>query len=105
MPKGSTWDDVLDNARRQSMTDFDKERPLWRVTVLEGLPGGKSVVIQKLHHAIADGQGAVQLGLALLDFTPEPTDLGPMPPAPSCPTTCCRPRPSPTGAPRRGSRP
>ena len=82
MPKGSTWDDVLDNARRQSMTDFDKERPLWRVTVLEGLPGGKSVVIQKLHHAIADGQGAVQLGLALLDFTPEPTDLGPMPPAP-----------------------
>ena len=82
MPKGSTWDDVLDNARRQSMTDFDKERPLWRVTVLEDLPGGKSVVIQKLHHAIADGQGAVQLGLALLDFAEEGTDLGPMPPAP-----------------------
>ena len=39
MPKGSTWSDVLDFARRQSMTDFDKERPLWRVTVLEDLPG------------------------------------------------------------------
>ena len=82
MPKGSTWSDVLDFARRQSMTDFDKERPLWRVTVLEDLPGGKSVVIQKLHHAIADGQGAVQLGLALLDFAEEPADLGPMPPEP-----------------------
>ena len=82
MPKGSTWNDVLDFARRQSMTDFDKERPLWRVTVLEDLPGGKSVVIQKLHHAIADGQGAVQLGLALLDFDENGTDLGPMPDEP-----------------------
>ncbi len=82
MPEGSTWDDVLEEARRQSMADFDKDRPLWRVTLLEGLPGGKSVLVQKLHHAIADGQGAVQLGLALLDFTPETPDLGPMPDAP-----------------------
>lgn len=82
MPKGSVWTDVLDVARRASMADFDKDRPLWQVTVLEDLPGGKSVVIQKLHHAIADGQGAVQLGLALLDFAEEGTDLGPMPDAP-----------------------
>ena len=82
MPEGSTWEDVLEEARRQSMADFDKDRPLWRVTLLEGLPGGKAVLVQKLHHAIADGQGAVQLGLALLDFTEEGADLGPMPPAP-----------------------
>jgi len=82
MPEASDWADVLEVARRQSMTDFDKDRPLWRVTLLEGLPGGKSVLIQKLHHAIADGQGAVQLGLALLDFAPEGVDLGPMPEAP-----------------------
>ena len=82
MPKGSVWADVLDVARRASMADFDKDRPLWQVTVLEDLPGGKSVVIQKLHHAIADGQGAVQLGLALLDFAEESADLGPMPDAP-----------------------
>jgi diacylglycerol O-acyltransferase len=82
MPEGSTWADVLEVARRQSMTDFDKDRPLWRVTLLEGLPDGKAVMVQKLHHAIADGQGAVQLGLALLDFTPEGVDLGPMPEAP-----------------------
>jgi diacylglycerol O-acyltransferase len=82
MTENSTWDDVLEEARRQSMADFDKDRPLWRVTLLEGLPGGKAVLVQKLHHAIADGQGAVQLGLALLDFTPEGNDLGPMPEAP-----------------------
>jgi hypothetical protein len=79
---GASWDDVLTEARRQSMTDFDKERPLWRVTVVEGLAGGKAALIMKLHHAIADGQGTVQLGLALFDFTPEGSDLGPMPDAP-----------------------
>ncbi|MCH9710279.1 MAG: WS/DGAT domain-containing protein [Actinomycetia bacterium] len=82
MPKGSVWGDVLAEARRQSMSDFDKDRPLWQVTVLEDLPGGRSALIMKLHHAIADGQGTVQLGLALFDFVQEGADLGPMPPAP-----------------------
>ena len=84
--EGSTWEDVLDECRRQSMTDFDRDRPLWRVTVLEGLPGGKAAVISKLHHAIADGQGALQLGAALVDISPEGFDLGPMPDAPEAVT-------------------
>ena len=82
MAAGADWEDVLDECRRQSMTDFDRDRPLWRVTVLEGLPGGKAAVITKLHHAVADGQGALQLGAALVDLSPEGMDLGPMPRAP-----------------------
>ena len=79
MPARSRWADVLEDARRQSMTDFDRDRPLWRVTVLEGLSDGKAAVIVKLHHAIADGQGAVMLGAALFDFAAGDVDLGPMP--------------------------
>jgi WS/DGAT/MGAT family acyltransferase len=79
---GSDWDEVLQECRRQSMADFDRDRPLWKVTVLEGLPGGKAAVITKLHHAVADGQGAIQLGAALVDLTPEGVDLGPMPRSP-----------------------
>lgn len=82
MSTGATWGDVLDECRRQSMTDFDRDRPLWKVTLLEGLPGGRSAIITKLHHAVADGQGAIQLGAALVDLTPEGFDLGPMPRAP-----------------------
>ena len=74
MAEGSTWEDVLDECRRQSMTDFDRNRPLWRVTVLEGLPGGLSALITKLHHAVADGQGAIQLGAALVDLSEEGFD-------------------------------
>ena len=82
MPAGSTFDDVLEDARRQSMTDFDRDRSLWKVTVLEGLPGGRAAMIFKLHHAIADGQGALQLGAALVDLDAVGMDQGPMPAAP-----------------------
>ncbi len=77
-----SWEQVLDEVRRQSMTDFDLQRPLWRVTLLEGLEGDRSALIVKLHHAIADGQGAMMLGATVCDFAPEPPDLGPMPPEP-----------------------
>ena len=76
------WDQVLDEVRRQSMTDFDLQRPLWRVTVLEGLEGNRSALMIKLNHTIADGQGAMLLGATVVDFVPEGVDLGPMPEAP-----------------------
>ena len=77
-----TWDQVLDEARRQSMADFDLARPLWRLTLLEGLEGGRAALIIKLHHAIADGQGAMMLGATVIDLMPGDQDLGPMPAAP-----------------------
>ncbi len=82
MPAGSGWDDVLAEARKQSLTDFDRNRPLWQVTVLEGLPGGRAAVLTKLHHALVDGQGALQIGAVIADLTPDGADLGPMPPVP-----------------------
>ena len=76
------WDQVLDEVRRQSMTDFDLQRPLWRVTLLEGLEGNRSALMIKLNHTIADGQGAMLLGATVVDFVPDGVDLGPMPEAP-----------------------
>ncbi len=77
-----TWDQVLDEARRQSMTEFDLVRPLWQVTLIEGLADGRAALLVKLHHAIADGQGAMMLGATVIDLMPSGADLGPMPPAP-----------------------
>lgn len=48
-------------------TRLDPRRPLWELHVVTGLPGGRFAVLPKLHHALADGAGAVMLGLALLD--------------------------------------
>lgn len=56
---------------------LDRERPLWRMHVFEGLapgPGGQARVgvYTQLHHAAVDGQAAVALGQVLYDTTPEP---------------------------------
>ncbi len=82
LPDPGSWDQVLAETRRQSMADFDLARPLWRVTVIEGLQDGGAVLLFKLHHAIADGQGAMMLSATIIDMVPEESDLGPMPPAP-----------------------
>ncbi|MGW3471111.1 wax ester/triacylglycerol synthase family O-acyltransferase [Saccharopolyspora sp. NPDC000995] len=51
---------------------LDLNRPLWELHVITGLDGDRFAVLMKLHHALADGRGAVETGLGLLDgFTPD----------------------------------
>ncbi|MDZ7578223.1 MAG: wax ester/triacylglycerol synthase family O-acyltransferase, partial [Candidatus Nanopelagicales bacterium] len=68
---GAGWNDVLDEARRISLTDFDHGRPLWDMHLIEGLPGDRAAMILKLHHAIADGQGTVLMAANLVTIAPE----------------------------------
>jgi diacylglycerol O-acyltransferase len=50
---------------------LDPNRPLWELHAITGLPGGRFAVLAKLHHALADGAGAVLIGLSLMDgYTP-----------------------------------
>ena len=66
-----SWAEVLAEARRMSLTDFDRDRPLWEACVVEGLPGGRAAFILKLHHAVADGQATVMIGLSLFELSAE----------------------------------
>jgi WS/DGAT/MGAT family acyltransferase len=59
---------LLDLASLIASDPFDRTRPLWQFVVVDGLRGGKSALIQKMHHTIVDGDGAVQLSLQFLDF-------------------------------------
>ena len=61
---------------------LDRSRPLWQLTVVEGLTDGRSALVAKMHHALVDGIAAVDVSTVLLDPTPEALDLPP-PPEPS----------------------
>jgi WS/DGAT/MGAT family acyltransferase len=64
---------VLDHAQRMGARAFDKDRPLWELCVVEGLPGKRAAFIMKVHHAIADGLGMVQLLQHMVDLEADPT--------------------------------
>lgn len=81
MPDGAGWQDLLDDARRMSLTDFDHNRPLWEASLVEGLPGGQAAFLLKLHHSIADGQATVMIGLNLFEFAPDSNPDETAPPA------------------------
>ena len=83
LPAPGSWADLMRDVRHQVMADLDRDRPLWRATVIEGLPGGRAAFTLALHHAVADGQGMVLIGAGLLDLTPASTVSDePMPGAP-----------------------
>lgn len=58
---------VLDLAAVLSADPFDRGRPLWQFTLVEGLEGGRGAMIQKLHHSITDGEGGLRLSASFLD--------------------------------------
>ena len=58
---------VLDIAGLMAMTAFDKDRPLWEFTLVEGMEHGRAAFIQKVHHSVTDGVGGVKLARLLLD--------------------------------------
>ena len=84
LPKPGSWDQLLAHARRQSMHDLDRDRPLWRATLVEGLDGDRAAILLLAHHAIADGQGAVMMLAGLVDWAADADISGePLPPAPA----------------------
>ena len=64
-------------------TRLDRSKPLWRMWKVDGLPDDQWALVMKMHHAMVDGLGAIELFAALLDITPEPreVDVAPWDPA------------------------
>ena len=66
-----TLRDFLDFAEPIAMQSFDADRPLWELTLVEGLEGGQAGVVLKVHHAMSDGVGLVRMTASLIERTRE----------------------------------
>jgi len=82
-PEPATLATVLEMARRAEMQEFDHARPMWHVTLVEGLTEGAAALVVKLHHALADGIGALQVAMLVFDLQADAPDRGPLPPVPA----------------------
>ena len=81
-PGDGSLDGVLEFARQSAMSGLDRERPLWTITVVEGLKGGQAALILTVNHVMSDGTGLLAIFAVLGDLTRKPRDLGPMPAIP-----------------------
>ncbi|HET6949109.1 MAG TPA: wax ester/triacylglycerol synthase domain-containing protein, partial [Acidimicrobiales bacterium] len=75
-PSPHTPDTVMELARVASMAAFDPAHPLWEFTLVDNLVGGRAALLMKVHHALTDGIGGMELAPLLFDV-----EQAPAPPA------------------------
>ena len=56
---------------------LDRHRPLWEVSVIEGLADGRFAMYFKVHHAMVDGVSALRILQSSLSEDPDARDLQP----------------------------
>ena len=76
LPAPGTVRQLFDLATRLYEDPYDRTRPLWVFTIIDGLEGGRGAIFTKLHHSITDGVGAVRLSELYMEAERE----APLPP-------------------------
>jgi diacylglycerol O-acyltransferase / wax synthase len=70
--------ELLELVSASHSTLLDRHRPLWQVTLVEGLEDGRIAAYAKVHHSMLDGVAAMKQLLA--SFSTDPNDLDLPPP-------------------------
>jgi diacylglycerol O-acyltransferase / wax synthase len=68
---------------------LDRHKPLWEMHLFQGLAGGRSAIVWKVHHALVDGVSGMELLTVALDFRAEA-------PLPDPPAQAWEPEPPPS---------
>ncbi len=64
--------ELLDCVEQIFARPFPMDRPLWDLTVVSGLAGGDVALVQRVHHALADGMAVAAIVAALAGDGPPP---------------------------------
>jgi diacylglycerol O-acyltransferase len=73
-----THEQLMDLTARLYEGRLDRSKPLWELTVIEGLEDDRTAVLCKVHHCLVDGVSGVELLLVTMDVQPDPPP--PLPP-------------------------
>jgi WS/DGAT/MGAT family acyltransferase len=78
LPSPGTDRELYDLCTTLLQEPFDRTRPLWLFVIIDGLEGGRGALFSKLHHTVADGEGALRLSEHYMDLgreAPVPPDV------------------------------
>lgn len=73
---GGGWRDLLRLAGELHGRLLPRDRPLWRVALIDGLPQGQQALMTTTHHAATDGIAGVEVAHAIFDH-PSSQPAGP----------------------------
>ncbi len=72
-------DDLVKLAGEKMSDCLDRAKPLWELYIVNNLAGGRSAMIAKVHHCMADGISGIDLMKILFDISPESAPAPPKP--------------------------
>lgn len=87
LPRPGSDEQLRELAGRVVSTKLDRTKPLWELSVVEGLSGDRFAIVAKIHHCMIDGLSGVDLTTILLNVAPDSTIED---------TSVWTPRPAPT---------
>ncbi len=71
LPAPGRMDELLTLVSRVHERLLDRNRPLWEIHIIEGLPGRRFALYCKVHHAVVDGVGALRMIDTLFSTSPD----------------------------------
>lgn len=77
VPPGTSLEAAMDVAIELNEPLMDRNIPLWKMVLIEGVPG-KTLLLQMTHHAMIDGASGIELTMVLYDLDPNAGE--PVPP-------------------------
>ena len=77
LPGGSSYEELLRLVADLHEPMLDRDRPLFRCWVIDGVPGGRFAIYTKTHHSIIDGVSGLKKLYDGLSLTEEPVILPP----------------------------
>ena len=77
LPTPVTWNDLERYTGEFAGVPLQRDRPLWSISVIEGMEGGRVAMVAKLHHSIMDGAAGGELMASLFDLTADGGTLEP----------------------------
>lgn len=67
LPSGTSYEAAFDEAVALNEPLLPRDRPLWKMVMISGVPG-KTLLLQMTHHAMIDGASGIDLTLVLYDL-------------------------------------
>ncbi|MGC1677913.1 MAG: wax ester/triacylglycerol synthase family O-acyltransferase [Candidatus Binataceae bacterium] len=77
LPPGTSEAGALSIIMRGYETPLNRERPLWDMQVYQGVEGGRTAIVWRVHHCLVDGVSGVELLKVMYDFRPDPEPVPP----------------------------